>query len=166
MTETNNSCIDHSRFNTSFKNGWDEQRQDLLLAFSLSPEREAELFTLSHDSEFVKHQIAATNKDQLRQAMNVIDLVSDDLYIAQNKWAETPEELGKFAGRLDANAAWKKEHAMPGPALMDLRRELRIVKSCLGEESIEAQSISRAINSLENPQRRYQVMPPWCLPVK
>lgn len=166
MTETNNSCADHSRFNTSFKNAWDEQHQDLLLALRLSPEREAELFSLSDDPQFVKRQIDATNKDQFRQALNVIDLVADDLYIAQNKWAETPEELGKLAGRLDANATWKQEHAMPGAALMDFRREFRIVKSCLGEDSNEAQSISRVINSLENPQQRYYVMPPWRLPVK
>ncbi|MBX9569394.1 MAG: hypothetical protein K2X77_10895 [Candidatus Obscuribacterales bacterium] len=166
MSETDNRCVEDSRFNTAFKIAIREQHQDLVLASRLSPEREAELFSLCNDPDFINRQIAATKKDQLRRAMNVIDLVSDDLYIAQNKWTETPEQLGKLAGRLEANAGWHAEHGMPGPALMDFRRELRIVKSCLGEDSNEAQSISRIINSLENPQQRYYVMPPWRLPVK
>lgn len=171
MSETNNSCVEDARFNTSFSIARREQYQDLIIASPLSPQSEHELFRLSHDPDFVKRQIAATNKDQFRQAMNVIDLVTDDLYIAQNKWAETPEELGKLAGRLEANGRWNQEHGKLGAALIDYRRELRIVKSCLGANSERAHVITGVIYSLENPVPYYLwngacPVSPWRIPVK
>lgn len=181
MSETNNTCVEDARFNTSFNIARKEQYQDLVVASRLSPETESELFRLSLDPDFVKRQIAETSKDQFQQAMNIIDLVTDDLYIAQNKWAETPEELGKLAGRLEASGRWNQHHGRPGSALIDYRRELRIVKSCLGANSELAQLTTLVIDSLENPLpydfgnpmlkkpvTYYSVhpMPPWRLPVK
>lgn len=172
MAETENNYAADLRFNTSFSTARKEEYQDLTLNLPLSPQREDELFRLSHDPDFVKRKIAATNKDQFRQVSNVIDLVADDLYIAQNKWAETPEELGKLAGRLEAHGRWNQLHGRPGEALMDYRRELRIVKSCVGEKSELAQLTTLVIDSLQNPVPYYlwngacPVMPPWRLPVK
>lgn len=142
------------RFRAGYLNGIYEQdfwEENVRRRQGLTPETEARLLELSSDPAFIKGQIDQKARDISRQVLNVIDLANDDLYIAANKWAEQPEELGRKAAQLAIEARWDKEHGDPVAALSKYRRELRVFKAAGLGNSLGAGEVKKEIEVLTWP---------------
>lgn len=81
-----------------------------------------------------------------------IAMLGDDLECAFNQWSENPEACARSAAVLHTDAFLYKLRGKNEDAMTCLRRELRILKRCLGEDSPIVHNVDWLITLTEMPQ--------------